>query len=334
MQLKLPELSNHLGRTLAPVYLISGDEPLLVQEACDDLMQAAREKGFSERTLMHVERGFHWEELYASAGSLSLFAERKLLDVRLPANRFDKAASQALREYLNEPSPDNLLLLRTGRLEGRQKSSAWFKALDAAGVIVQVWPIGMRELPSWLRNRVAKAGLRLDQDALDALAQRVEGNLLAAVQEIEKLKLLDLPQPIALETLHNAVGDASHYDVFDMIDAALGRQPGRASHMLHVLQQEGIQPLAILGAVTSQLRRILNGGYLPPQRKRLFESARSRLGDTSLRGFLSEASLIDQQVKGMLEGDPWQSLERLLLGLGGLRTTPWLGRNEARLHRF
>ncbi len=334
VQLKQTDISRHLSGPLVPVYLVSGDDPLLVQEACDEILLAARQLDFTERTVMHVERGFHWEELSISAGSMSLFAQKQLLDMRIPTNRFDKAASEALREHVQTPNPDTLLLIRTGRLDPRQKTSAWFKALDKAGVILLVWPVSARELPAWLQKRASRAGLEMDRDALRYLAERVEGNLLAAVQEIEKLRLLDLVQPLTLAALRSAVSDASHYDVFEMIDAALAQQPARASHMLYTLHQEGNQPLAVLGALTSQIRRMLKGGYMPPQRKRLVESAMSRLGVKTLRGCLSEASNIDQQIKGMLEGDPWQSLERLLLGLSGTRTTPWLGRSEGRLRRL
>jgi len=333
VQLQLPEFASHLSATLAPIYLISGDDPLLVQEACDDVIAAARQRGFSERTLMHVERGFHWQELAISAASLSLFAKKRLLDLRLASNRFDKAASEVLRRYVQATNPDTLLLIRTGRLEFRQKSSAWFKAIDKAGVVLLLWPVSLRELPGWLQQRLTRAGLEMDRDALRFLAERVEGNLLAAVQEIEKLKLLHLPQPIRLQALRSAVSDSTHYGVFEMIDAALAGQAARTRHMLLTLQQEGSQPLLVLGAVSSQIRRMLNGGYLPAQRKRLLAKTKSRLGPAALQGFLIEASSIDQQIKGMLAGDPWQSIERLLLGLSGLRTTPWLRRSQALLRR-
>ena len=162
MQVKPEALRARLEKGLSPIYLVSGDETLLVEEACDAILGAARRQGYSERRVVHVESGFNWGELIAEAASQSLFAERKVIDLRPPANKFDRKASDILREYAAAQHEDVLLLIRTGRLEGRQRSSAWFKALDKAGAIVLVWPVGVRELPQLVGGAAARcAGLQL-----------------------------------------------------------------------------------------------------------------------------------------------------------------------------
>ena len=299
------------------MYLIAGDETLLVEEACDLVLAAALRQGFAERNVLYVEPGFKWHDLLQEAASLSLFTDKKVLDLRVPANKFDKQASATLREYLASASPDNLLLIRTGRLQSRQRSSAWFKALDAAGAVVLVWPIGHRELPGWLARRSRAAELDLTREALVWLAERVEGNLLAAAQEIDKLKLADLEQPIDAKSLATAVADASHYDSFELIDAVFGGDARRVRRVLATLREEGVSLFALLGAFSSQLRGLDRGQWMPPHRKRLVPGFLRRAG--SSQRVLAQLALVDQQGKGELLGDAWLSLERLLLRLCEVR---------------
>ena len=330
MQVKPRELASSLAGSLRPVYLVTGDETLLVEEACDLVLEAAAGRGFAERTVLHVEPGFRWHELHCEAASLSLFAEKKLLDLRVPANKFDKQASEALREYLGDISPDNVLLVRTARLQSRQRSSAWYKAIDSAGVVVPVWPIDQRELPGWLARRARDAGLDLTREALAWLADRVEGNLLAAAQEIDKLKLADLEQPIDAASLAAAVADAAHYDAFELIDAVFAGDARRVRRVLATLREEGISLFALLGAFTSQLRGIDSGRWMPPQRKRLIPGFKRRAG--SPERVLAQVALVDQQGKGELRGDAWLSFERLLVRLCGVRL-PALEREARYLRR-
>lgn len=323
MQLKPADLAGHLKRELAPIYLISGDDTLLVQEACDAVLAAARQQGFAERSVLHAEGGFNWNDVLQDAASLSLFAERRIIDLRVPGGKFDREASDVLRGYAEQPGGDTLLLIRAPRLEPRQRNSAWFKALEKAGVVVLVWPIGPRELPRWLAGRLKSAGLELDSRALEVLADRVEGNLLAAVQEIEKLKLAGLPSPITADALLELLEDAAHYDTFELIDAVLGGDGRRASRMLGNLRQEGVALFAILGALTSQLRRLADGGYVPAPRQRLVKGFLERLGGTeAVPAVLAECALVDAQGKGQMPGDAWNSLEDLLLRLCRVRGLP------------
>ncbi len=319
MQVKTHDLESHLAKRLAPVYLISGDETLLVQEACDSIVAGARNQGFTERELMHVERGFAWHEVLHSAASMSLFADKKIIDLRLSDAKFDKEASAVLREYLQEPADDTLLLIRCARLDPRQRQSAWVKAIDAAGTIVLVWPVSIRELPRWLQGRLRTAGVELTSAALQAFVERTEGNLLAAVQEINKLRLAELANPIDVPELLNVLVDATHYDVFEFLDALLAADAKRVSRMLSGMQAEGVALFAILGALGNLLRSLHEGRRVPgpPQRQRLADGFLRRHDHKVLQAAISELALLDSQGKGALLGDAWQSLARLCLKLAG-----------------
>lgn len=319
VQLKAPDLAGHLSGALAPVYFISGDETLLVEEAADAILAAARAAGYSERTVLYVESGFSWHEILQEGAAMSLFAEKKIIDLRNPTGKFDKGPSEVLREYCANLPEDNLLLIRAPRIDGRQKSAAWFKALDQAGVIIQIWPIGAHELPRWLGARLQRAGQKLEPEALTYLAERVEGNLLAAVQEVEKLRLAELPQPVTVEALAGVLEDAAHYDVFELLDAVYNGEGTRVSRMVRGLRAEGVALFAILGALTSQLRQIAEG-RVPQFRRRITDRLVKRLGSvTAIDRVLAQCALVDQQGKGQLLGDAWLSLEDLLLRLAGVR---------------
>lgn len=321
MNVKPQDLSSQLSGQLANVYFVSGDETLLVQEACDQIIAAARAMGFSERSVMYAETGFRWHDVLQDAASMSLFADKKIIDIRVPGSKFDKEASEVLRQYVERLPEDTLLLIRCARLDARQRQSAWFKALDSIGVMVLVWPVGNNELPRWMNQRLHQAGLKLAPDALNYLLERIEGNLLAAVQEIAKLKLLNLPEPVNLADLMAAVEDASHYDVFELIDAVFAGDGARVSRMVQGLREEGVALFAILGAFNSQIRRLTGNARMPPHRQRLVQGFLLRINGAT-DAVLSQTALIDAQGKGALFGDAWLSLERLLVRLAGERQLP------------
>ena len=321
MQIKANQLAKHLqdGR-LASVYLVAGDEQLLVDEACDEIFAAAKRLGFDERTTFEAAPRAAWKPLFAAAANMSLFASKRLLDVRIPARGLDRAGSDALRGYLAAPLPDTLLVCRAVGLEWRQRSSAWYKALDKAGVLLPIWPVSLRELPRWLDDRCKRHGLTLARDAIDALADRVEGNLLAAHQEIEKLKLLQPSGTVSAEDVAEAVGDSAHFDTFALIDAAFAGQGARVRKMLTALRLQGAVVFMVLGALTNQLQRareLSTGGKprLARNRQQLVAGAVRRLGMQGIDGIIRECALLDMQAKGMLRGDAWQSLERILLAV-------------------
>jgi DNA polymerase III subunit delta len=336
MQVRPADLERHLGAGLAPIYLIAGDETLLVQECCEQILDCARGAGFAEREVVDVDKGYDWATLRQQTGSLSLFSRRRVFDLRVPPGQFGRGASDALREWLARPVEDTLLLIRSERLDGQQRNSAWFKAIERSGVVVLVWPVTPGELPAWLDQRCRRVGLRLERDALAFLAARVEGNLLAAVQEIEKLRMQELPSPIGIEAVRAAVADASHYDSFDALDAALAQQSRRLHHIVGVLRAEGVAPLNLLGAIGAQVQRLRTGAAvrMPQPKARVFESARARLSAHDLDTLAHLGAVVDQQVKGMREGDPWQTLETMLLLLAGESRLRPLMRNVDALRRF
>jgi DNA polymerase III subunit delta len=324
VQVRHSDLTGHLRGALAPVYFVSGDETLLVEEACDAILAAARRDGYTDRSVLYADGNFNWNDAAQDAASMSLFSERRVIDVRVPGGKFEREASEVLRRYAEHPPADTLLLIRTIRIDARQRSSAWFKALDRVGALVIIWPVDFKDMPRWLAGRARDAGLTLQPDALALLAERVEGNLLAAVQELRKLALAGLPSPVSLTDLQSVLDDSAHYDAFDLIDSALGGDGVRVSRMVQSLRQEGVAPFAVLGALTSQFRRIVAGdNKMPPQRQQLVREFVRRVGSTdAIERLLAECALVDAQGKGQIAGDPWLSLEDLLLRLCGVRPLP------------
>ena len=222
MRLYPEKLSAHLQQQLLPVYLVSGDEPLLLQECCDLIRSQARAQGCTDREVIDAGvAGFDWQEILHSATSMSLFAERRLVELRLASGKPGAEGSKALCEYLDISGGEDVLLIIAGKIDKQSTNSKWFKALDQAGAVIQVWPVDAGKLPRWLRQRVADAGMTIDDDALQLLCERVEGNLLAAVQEVEKLKLLVSDSQITAQTVTEAVSDNARYNLFDMADNAL-----------------------------------------------------------------------------------------------------------------
>ena len=241
MRLYPEKLQAHLQQQLLPVYLVSGDEPLLVQECADAIRAAARAGGCSEREVIEASgRDFDWQVILQSAGNLSLFADRRLLEIRLPSGKPGTEGSKALQEYLEVASPDDVLLIVAGKIDKQSTNSKWYKALDKAGATLQLWPIDARELPRWLQQRVAAAGMQIDRDAVQLLAERVEGNLLAAVQEVEKLKLLASDSQITAQTVTESVSDNARFNVFGLADMALKGDAAGTLKVLKKLQRKGI----------------------------------------------------------------------------------------------
>ena len=313
MPLRPQDLARDLERGLKPVYLVSGDETLLVQEACDQMIAAARANGFDERVLIQVEAGFQMARADRSRRTrcrcsrsvgCSMCACRPSTSTKTRSRR----CSRISRVRRKTP----LLLLRTER---PRHASAQCR-------VVQEDRVGRRALCSYgrsaprncragLRSAARRVGLEISSDALSYLANSVEGNLLAAAQEIEKLALSGLPQPITLAALTSAVADAAHYDAFDLVDAALEGEARRVRHIVWVLRAEGVAVLAVLGSLTVQLRRFLNDDVrgMPQAKERAMRSAAKRLRKRDIEDLIAQAARIDQQVKGAAAGDPWQTLE-------------------------
>ena len=333
MQIKAEQLAQRLKQQSLPLVWISGDETLLVQEACDQVRQFAREQGYSEREVIDAGAGYDWNQLLLSNNSLSLFAERKLLDLR-PA-RFDEACRTALAAYLDNPNPDNLLLLTTGKIEKAAQSSKWFAALESKALFVQIWPISEQELPRWIEQRLKQHGVSIDREALQLLSDRVEGNLLAAAQEVEKLRLHATNNQVTAESVMEVVADNSRFTVFTLTDACLGGNTERALKILEHLRAEGDEPLALLGMLCRELRNlsamlgdIANGrsardvvqAYrLWGTRVQLTERALQIHNQRSVLALLERARIVDQTVKGLLDRNVWDELASLVLNFSNPR---------------
>lgn len=325
VKLSTDKLSQHLARDLQSAYLVSGDEPLLAGESADAVRRRARASGFTERQVFFAERGFDWNDLRAESQALSLFAARRILEVRLPTGKPGDGA-ELLEALAAQPAPDRLLLVICGKLERATQQSAWVRAFEHHGVWVQVWPIDFERLPEWITQRLRRHKLEPDPEAARVLAERVEGNLLAAQQEIEKLALLVGPGPLDAATLAHYVADSARYDVFQLADAALRGDAGRALRILDGLRGEGEEPTLVLWAITRAIRalwkRLQSDSSARPaqawQRSdAALEQAVSRARQLSVRELIRLAVQADRTIKGRAGGDPWDALERLVSRLAG-----------------
>lgn len=328
-------LAASLSRQLSSIYLISGDEPLLVNEAADAVRARARSQGFTERELHVVERGFDWQALLSNSKAMSLFAERKIIEIRMTNPTPGEQGADAIIELATEPSADNLVLIVTGKMDGRVAGSRWVSAIEKHGVVVQIWPLELARLPAWIRDRLAKRNLKADAEAASLLAERVEGNLLAAHQEVEKLALLLPPGPVTADTIIDAVADSARFDVLQLGDAAMKGNAARALRVLEGLRGEDVEPPIVLWALNKDLQWIarcqhlmrrgqsadgaMNALYVWRNRQPAMKHALSRLKPKTVRELLLSAERADRMIKGVIRSDPWQEFERLVAGLAGVR---------------
>lgn len=332
MRLYPEKLAGHLQQQLLPVYLVSGDETLLVQECCDLIRQRARQQGCNEREVIEAgAAGFNWQDILHSATSMSLFAERKLVELRIPSGKPGAEGSKALCEYLDIAAGEDVLLVVAGKIDRQSTNSKWYKALDQAGATIQVWPVDAQGLPRWLQQRLRSAGLGIDHDALQLLCERVEGNLLAAVQEVEKLKLLARDGQVTAQTVTEAVSNNARYNLFDMADSALQGDAATSLRMLHGLRGEGTEPPVALWALTREIRTLyearrdcdqgrsaqqaLSARRVWKNRLPLMQAALARHDQDSLSRLLEQAAAVDGSIKGFAPGRPWDRLETLVLDL-------------------
>jgi len=310
MHLKLDQLDAHLNKVagkLAPLYVLHGDEHLLALEAADRIRSAARAAGYSEREVLHVERHFRWNDLTASAQNMSLFGDRKLVELRIPSGKPGRDGSAALQDYAagcTASAGDLITLISLPRLDRDGVKSAWFEALARAGVCIEVPLLPRAQLPGWIETRLAAQGQQADRETVAFIAERVEGNLLAAIQEIRKLGLLYPNGMLQAEQVRTAVLNASRYDVFKLREALVEGRLARYARILNGLKGEGEALPLILWSVADGLRRAISTEGTGPRRKKLLSALR-------------KTAEIDKIAKGLRvknsAGDAWDDL--LTLGL-------------------
>ena len=317
MKLSLEDLPRQLAQRLLPVYLISGDEPLQVAEASDLLRARARADGFTEREVFFIERASAvWDEVQQSARALSLFASRRVVEIRMPSGKAGVSGAAALLRLIAAAGDELLLLVVTGKLERETQGAEWIQALQVRGASLAIWPVDRQRLPQWLRQRFRAAELRPSDEAVALLAERSEGNLLAAQQEIDKLALLLEPDAaVSVSQVAAGSADSARFDVFQLAEAVRARAAGRALRILGGLQAEGTEPVLVLWSLTRELRSLQSSGHGP---------AGGTGPGLSFARLTVRAGRADRMAKGMTLGDPWDELALLAVEMCGQRTLPLL----------
>lgn len=331
MKISANQILSKLDQPLLPCYLVTGDEHLLVQEILDAIRAAARAQGFGTRDLFVQTTGFDWSELSAAGGNMSLFAERQIIELRLPTGKPGVKGSAAIAEFAANAGEDILFIVSAPKLDRNAAKAKWASALDQQGAVVQVWPVSPRDLPGWINARMKQAGLQPDRDAVQLIADRVEGNLLAAQQEIEKLRLLHGEGSITAEHVDAAVADSSRFDVYKLVDAAVGGNPSRALRILNGVRSEGVEPVIVMWALTRELRTlanladsIRNGTDLSSamrqarvwqNRQGLVRACIGRHQSGDFYTLLKRSRDADAAAKGQMRADPWQLATDIVLDL-------------------
>jgi DNA polymerase-3 subunit delta len=334
MKLSVEQLPRFLARkeNFKPVFFLSGDEPLQMMEAADAIRLAAQQQGYTEREIFQVDNKFNWHYLLQSSSALSLFGEKKILDLRLSNAKPGMIGSKVLREYVSNPPSDKVLLIQMNKLDFRSKQAVWVKALDAAGVMIQIWKLSPQQTLTWVNRRLQQYGLRVNQDAVRFLTDRIEGNLLAGAQEINKLQLLYSEEEIGLEQMQASVSDNSRFNIFDLSDAVMLGDSQRIQHILHSLQEEDTPIPLILWTLSNLSRQLYEACYqlknngsqaaimrnIPYPQQKNFQIALQRLKYTAdWQIILSQNTTIDRLSKGLSE-EGNKGMSRVWAGLLGL----------------
>ena len=331
MQIRAEQLEAQLSKSLASVYVVHGDEPLLALEAADAIRAAARKQGCDEREVLSVERGFDWSELTQAGASQSLFGGRKIIELRIPSGKPGTQGSAAITTYCERLGKENVTLVSVPRLRKDDQNARWFLALAGVGVVVDVYPVERARLPDWIGARLARQGQRASQEALGFLADRVEGNLLAAYQEVQKLGLLLPKGELSSEQVSDAVANVARYDAYDCSAALLAGNMARYVRVLDGLRGEGESPVFILWALAEELRalariqqgveagrsidQLLRENRVWGERQGLMKTALKRHARPALERAIVHAARIDRASKGVGPGAPWDEFVSLGLEL-------------------
>jgi DNA polymerase-3 subunit delta len=327
MRIDSEDLPRHLAKGIGTLYVVHGGGLLLAIEAADAIRNAAREAGYMEREVIIAEQHFKWAELRNSAQSMSLFSSRKVIDLRIPSGKPGIEGGQALQEHCENLNPDTLTLISLPRLDSTAMKSRWFAALEQYGTMISADEIALAALPAWIAARLKRQGQSTDAETLAFLAQRVEGNLLAAFQEIQKLALLFPAGPLTFEQVKDSVMDVARYDVFKLAEAMLAGDAERYVRILDGLRAEGTATVLILWTVSEDIRTLakvlramkqsgnlanaLRDARVWGVRQKLVERAALRFTPTFAERALRQAAQIDKLIKGLRRGDVWDELLQL-----------------------
>lgn len=332
MKLSSAQLTQQLGKSLAPIYLVHGDEILLVEEAIDAIYHAARTAGYTERVTSTADSGADWaKHLYTDTHSISLFANKKIIDLNLNHIKLNAANGKILENYASHPMTDTLVIMHCSKLDAKTEKSSWFKAIESTGVVVTIWPINPEQMPAWIMSRAKKLNLTITKQGAEWLAAQMEGHLLAAAQEIEKLSLLQPNGTLDFQTIQEAVTDNARFDIFNLVDSALLGKTDRTLRILQNLCDEDVEPTLILWALTRELRtlaelqrKIAEGGVLSnlfnafriwEKRQPIVRAALQRHKQTHYWDLLIHAAKIDHVIKGAETGNVWDELSKLIIGI-------------------
>ncbi|MDX1554537.1 MAG: DNA polymerase III subunit delta [Xanthomonadales bacterium] len=331
MTIRLAQLPQSLARSIAPVYLLAGAEPLLVQEGREMVIAAAREQGYTERELLVADRKFSWEGDLGAAGAPSLFAQRKVIDLRLASGKPGRDGAAALTAWAENPDPDTVLVLSFGGWDSASRNAKWAKVLDKAGVVVEIWPLKPEELPAWISQRMKAAGLSADRDAVAMLSELVEGNLLAAQQEIDKLALINRDRMLTAGDIEQAVASNAQFSGFRLAECALRGDSATCLRVAAGLLRNHVAIQPVSAALYSELalaralievredggdeRTFFSRARIWPQRQGPMKMAAQRLSTADMDRVFHLLTTIDLQGKGRAPGDPWRTLDALLLFL-------------------
>lgn len=331
MPLRAEQLDAHLEKQLAALYVIHGDEPLLALEAADAIRAAARRRGHAEREVLQVERGFDWSALTHAGASLSLFGGAKIVELRIPSGKPGTEGGAAIAAYCARLSTEVVTIVSLPRLDRATQSSAWFRALAENGTVVDVFPIERARLPAWIGARLGRQGQRAAPEVLEFIADRVEGNLLAAHQEVQKLALLAPRGELSLEAVREGVANVARYDAFDASSALLAGDTARYVRVISGLRNEGEAPTLVLWAIAEDLRalarvqdgmragraldQLLRENRVWGARQGAVRAGMRRIARASIDLAIRRAAEIDRAIKGVAKADPWEGFIRLGLEL-------------------
>lgn len=324
MKLYVDKLAQHLSKPLAKLYVLSGDEPLQMLEAADAIRAAAKAQGCTEREVLTAETGFEWSDLLYAGASMSLFGERKLIDLRIPNGKPGKNGSEALVEYAKGcANSDDVLLITLPKLDKSSMNTKWMKALDEAGVVMQIWPVEGNQLVGWVAQRLRAKAVQAGNDVAALLAERSEGNLLAAAQEVDKLALLYADKSVSLEEALEAVTDSARFDVYQWVDSLLDGDLKKSQRILEGLKAEGVDAIVANWALARESRQlqamvtklatnttqaVMREFRVWPKRQPIVSQALQRFNLKRCETLLSLSAQVDKEIKGMAPGNPWTTL--------------------------